>query len=170
MDKEDSQVRIIYAEHVGKQDFRDIPWQIKMDGCDSGMGCFYSAHWVLPSPAPAANAPKKVGHPPHMHQENEVIMLIGSDVNDPYDLGGTVEFCLGKDMKQYTFTRSCTIMIPAGTPHGFYKTRDIYRPFLFISIQEAARRTEKFLWEYLTPEERAGIEHPEKWVDVWPEN
>lgn len=167
MEQNEKQLRIVYAENVGKQDFRDIPWQINMDGHVSGMGNFYSAHWVLPkAPAPQGEAPKKsVGHPPHMHKENEVIMLIGTDVNDPYDLGATIHFCIGEDMKEYTFTRSCTIMIPGGTPHGFYRTEEVRRPFLFLSVQEAAKRTEKFLWEYLSEEERASIEHPEKWQD-----
>ena len=108
---------ITYAEDVPQQDFRPIPWQIRVDGCESGMQCFYSAHWCYPrkeEPGKAdAPKPSKVGHPPHLHKENEIMMLIGGDPDDPYDLGATVEFCIGKDMKKYTFTRSVTIMIPS---------------------------------------------------------
>jgi len=167
MDKKEKMPLVTFAEQVGKPDFRDIPWQIHMEGSESGMNSYYSAHWVLPTPGGKEPGKKRsVGHPPHMHKENEVIMLIGTDVEDPYDLGGTVEFCFGKDMEKHVFTRSCTIMIPGGTPHGFYHVAEVHRPFLFVSVQEASPRTEKFLWEYLTPEEIASIEHPEKWKDV----
>ena len=93
-------------------------------------------------------------------------MLIGGDPDDPYDLGATVEFCIGKDMKKYTFTRSVTIMIPGGTPHGYYKIVDCRRPFMFVQIQEAPVRTEKFLWEYLTQEQIDSIEHKDHWKDT----
>lgn len=157
---------VVYAEDVGKQDFRDIPWQINMDGSVSGMNNFYSAHWIAPKePDPEIPGKRQVGHPPHMHKENEIIMLIGADYENPYDLGGTVEFCFGKEMKKHEFTRSCTIMIPGGTPHGFFHIKEAHKPFLFVSSQEANPRTEKFLWEYLTPEELRTLEHPEKWVD-----
>ena len=167
MSQEEKVPVITFAEDVPQQDFRQIPWQINADGCDTGMQCFYSAHWNFPRKADP-NAPKKkmVGHPPHMHKENEIIMLIGGNPEDPYDLGATIEFCIGKDMKKYTFNRSVTIMIPGGTPHGYYKTVECTRPFMFISIQEAPKRTEKFLWEYLTQEEIDSIEHKEKWQDV----
>jgi len=161
---------ITYAENVPQQDFREIPWQINMNGTQSGMGCYYCAHWNFPKKAPEGGQieakPKSVGHPPHVHKENEVIMLIGMDPENPYDLGATVEMCIGEDMKKYTFTRSVTIMIPGGTPHGAYRTVECKRPFYFVSCQEAASRTEKFLWEYLTQEEIDSIEHMEKWKDV----
>ena len=161
---------ITYAEDVPQQDFRPIPWQIRVDGCESGMQCFYSAHWCYPrkeEPGKAdAPKPSKVGHPPHLHKENEIMMLIGGDPDDPYDLGATVEFCIGKDMKKYTFTRSVTVMIPGGTPHGYYKIVDCRRPFMFVQIQEAPVRTEKFLWEYLTQEQIDSIEHKDHWKDT----
>ena len=161
-------VTVVLAEDVPKQDFRDIPWQIKADNGAYGLGNFISAHWCFPKPPAPANEPpkKKVGHPPHMHKETEVIMLIGMDPEDPYDLGATVEFSFGKDMQQHTFTRSCTIIIPGGTPHGAYRVTECRRPFMFVQIQEAANRTEKFLWEYLSKEEIESIEHPEMWKDA----
>ncbi len=168
----DDKVTVVLAEDFPQQDFRQIPWQIKVDNGAYGLNNFISAHWCFPAPkAPADEAPKKkVGHPPHMHKETEIIMLIGSDPYDPYDLGATVEFSFGDDMKQHIFTRSCTIIIPGGTPHGFYRIAECRRPFMFVQIQEAAKRTEKFLWKYLTKEEIESIEHPELWVDTgWSE-
>ena len=165
----DNPVKVVFAEDVPKQDFRDIPWQIKVDKGAYGLNNFISAHWCLPTPPADKNAaPKKkgVGHPPHMHKETEIIMLIGMNPNDPYELGATVEFSFGKEMEQSVFTRSCTIIIPGGTPHGYFRITECTKPFMFIQIQEAVNRTEKFLWEYLTAEEKANIEHPEIWVDT----
>ncbi|MCR5539018.1 MAG: hypothetical protein K6F13_07070 [Lachnospiraceae bacterium] len=166
-----AELKIIYAEDVPQQDFRPIPWQIRMEAKESGMKCFYSAHWVYPKPeepegeAPA-EAPKLAIHPPHEHKENEVIMLIGGDPYDPYDLGATVEFSFGEDMKKYTFTRSVTIMIPAGMPHGFYNIAECHRPFMFVSSRESGLLSEKFRWDFLTEEEIAQVEHRDFWQDV----
>ena len=170
MDVKDLKPVITMAEDVPQQDMRPVPWQIKAEGVETGMQCYYSVHWCLPpKEKPAAEntpAKKKVGHPPHIHKENEIIMLMGSDPDNPYDLGATVEFSLGADMKQYTFTRSVTVMIPAGMPHGTFRTIECHRPFMFVQVQEAPKRTEKFLWEYLTQEEIDSIEHKEMWKDV----
>lgn len=166
---EEKEPVVILAEDVPQQDFRQIPWHVKASGADVGMQCHYSAHWnyppkeLQPEQKPGV---RKVGHPPHMHRENEIIMLIGCDPYDPYDLGATVEMCFGKNMEKRTFSRSCTIMIPGGTPHGFYNTVECHAPFLFLEIQEAPNKTEKFLWEYLTKEEMDSVEHIDFWKDV----
>jgi hypothetical protein len=36
---------------------------------------------------------------------------------------------------------------------------------MFVQVQEANPRTEKFLWEYLTPEQKASI--PERAMQFW---
>ena len=138
-------VTVVFAEDVPKQDFRDIPWQIKVDKGAYGLNNFISAHWCMPTPPPDPKAPKKkgVGHPPHMHKETDIIMLIGMEPSDPYELGATVEFSFGKEMKQSVFTRSATIIIPGGTPHGYFRITECTKPFMFIQIQEAVNRTEK---------------------------
>ena len=183
---EEKELKIIYAEDVPQQDFRPIPWQLRMEAQESGMKSFYSAHWVYPKPAegeapapraavvpeqyaapPEAPAPGKLTiHPPHEHKENEVIMLIGGDPYDPYDLGATVEFSFGEDMKKYTFTRSVTIMIPGGMPHGFYNIVECRRPFMFISSRETESLSEKFRWDQLTEEQNAQVAHRDFWKDV----
>ena len=57
----EKELKIIYAEEVPQQDFRPIPWQIRMEAGESGMKAFYSAHWVYPKPGEgAAPAPRQV--------------------------------------------------------------------------------------------------------------
>ena len=97
------------------------------------------------------------------------MFLFGSDPENPWDLGAEVKICLGPEMEEHTITRSCCLRIPGGTPHGFYNIVRCWRPWMFVEVQEANPKTEKFLWEYLTPEEKASI--PERlmkefWVDV----
>ncbi|MCF0120595.1 MAG: hypothetical protein HUJ65_03060 [Oscillospiraceae bacterium] len=154
---------IINAEDVPKQDSRDIPWMCKFDGTENGTQNFYSVHWNMPQ---KRIEEARVGHPPHMHKENEIIMLIGVDPENHGELGAEVELCIGEDMEKYVFTKTCTIIIPGGTPHGNFHVVEAKKPWIFVQIQEAASRTEKFLWEYLTDEEKATIEHPEFWQDV----
>ena len=166
---ETKQPTIVWAEDVPQQDFRPIPWHVNAHGSDIGALCHYSAHWnFTKEPEPEVEGVKKVrkvGHPPHMHKENEIIMLIGSNPEDPYDLGATIEFCFGPNMEKHVFTRSATIVIPGGTPHGFFNTIECHRPYMFIEVQEANSKTEKFLWEYLSEEELASVDRS-KWNDV----
>ena len=163
---------IIASETMEYTDFRPIPWLAKLDD-QPGFRCSYAIHWNLPFDADAApkSAPGQriVGHPPHMHKEHEIMFLLGSDPDDPSDLGAEVEICLGPEMEKHVITRSCCLRIPAGLPHGFYHINSCVRPWLFIEVQEANPKTEKFLWDYLTPEELASIPEDRMknlWVDV----
>jgi len=134
-------------------------------GNDPSTKSFYSIHWVMPTDRPKSETSKRVGHPPHMHKETEIIFLIGTDPENHTELGGTVEMCIGEDMQPFTITETCAIVIPPNTPHGNYRSH-ADRPFIFIQAQEAAPRTEKFLWNYLTQEQIDSIENIERWQDT----
>ena len=100
-------------------------------------------------------------------KENEDLtsIVIGTFITSSY-VDIVLTFKDGEKMEKHTFTRSCTIIIPGGTPHGYYRVAECTRPFMFVQIQEAANRTEKFLWDYLSPEELEAVEHKEHWQDV----
>ena len=159
---------IIYSEDMEYPKNRPIPWVAKLDN-KPVFECSYSLHWNMPfdpetKPVPPPGQ-RVVGHPPHMHKENEIIFLFGGDPENPYDLGAEVELCIGPEMERFVIDRSCCIRIPGGTPHGFYNIRRCDKPWMFVEVQEANPKTEKFLWEYLTPEEKASI--PEKQMEFW---
>lgn len=162
---------VIFSDSMEYPTNRPIPWLAKLDGKPE-FQCSYSIHWNMPFDA--ENQPKPapgqriVGHPPHMHKENEIIFLLGGDPENPYDLGAEVELCLGPEMEKHTITRSCCLHIPGGLPHGFYHINRCTRPWMFIEVQEANPKTEKFLWEYLTQEEINSIPEGLRplWVDV----
>lgn len=52
---------------------------------------------------------------PHSHEYDEVIAYVGTDPDDPYDLGGEIELWI--DGKQNIIDRSFIAFIPAGTEH-----------------------------------------------------
>ena len=64
---------------------------------------FYWVHWNNPPSASDAPRPPGAlgGHPPHIHRDAELIFLIGTDTNNPLDLGAEVEFCLGPEMEKH---------------------------------------------------------------------
>ncbi len=162
---------IIYSENQEFMPGNTVKWISNIDN-RPGFEGNYSMHWHMPFdetqvPAPPAGQ-RVVGHPPHMHKENELMFLFGSNPEDPYDLGAEVEICLGPEMQKFTITRSCCIRIPGGTPHGFFNINRCWKPWIFVQVQEGNPKTEKFLWEYLTQAEIDSI--PERlrplWVDV----
>ncbi len=157
-------ITVINSEDVPQQDFREIPWICKFDGDKYGTNNFYSVHWNMPQER--VEVTDNVGHPPHMHKENEIMMLIGMDPENPDDLGAEVQMCIGEDMEKHIFTKSCTVIIPGGTPHGNFRIVESKRPWMFVQVQEAVPRTEKFLWDYLTPEQIEAIPNKDFWKDT----
>jgi len=82
-------------------------------------GAFYmECVWVMPRPAgtvPGGATGRRVGTEPHAHDYDEVIAFIGTDNNDPYDLGAEVELWLGDE--KHIITKSSLVFIPAGLKH-----------------------------------------------------
>jgi hypothetical protein len=51
----------------------------------------------------------------HTHDSDEIIGFFGSNPQDPYDLGGEIEFWL--EDEKHILTRSCLIFVPKGMKH-----------------------------------------------------
>ncbi len=120
---------------------------------------YYSIHWN-----PASDTPYG-GHPPHIHKDAELIFLIGTDTNNPLDLGAEVEFCMGKEMEQHIITQSSVVYIPPNFIHCPYVIRKADRPWIFIQVNQGPAHTEKSFLQILPLEERAKIEH--RFTDHW---
>ena len=72
-------------------------------------GSFYvEAVWVVGS------IPRS--HPEHCHEYDEVVGFVGSNMEDPTDLGGEIDFVF--DGVKTTITKTCFIHVPAGVQHG----------------------------------------------------
>ncbi len=75
---------------------------------------------------------EKEGSPSHVHDFDEVVGFLGSDPQNPHDLGGEVEFWL--EDEKYMLTRSCLIFAPAGLRHCPLRVTRVDRPFMFLAI------------------------------------
>ena len=70
--------------------------------------------------------------PEHEHPYSELIGFYGSDPEDPYDLGGVVEFGINGEM--HRLTRSTIIFVPGGLPHSPVRVLEVNRPIFHFSV------------------------------------
>ena len=100
---------------------------------------FYQVHWLLPQDAPSHDS----GHPPHIHKDPELLFHIGSDPQNPQDLGAEVEIYLGRELERHVISRSCVIFIPPNFLHGPWRPLRTYGPWIFIQVDQGLNHTEK---------------------------
>jgi hypothetical protein len=125
---------------------------------------FYLVHWMLPGPMPVM--PKKpgepehifIGHPPHIHKDAEILFHIGTNPDDPMDLGAEVEMCMGPEMEKHVFNRTTVIYIPPNFIHAPWKPIKTTRPWIFIEVNQGLRHTEKSYRQVLPPDIREKID------------
>ena len=69
----------------------------------------------------------------HMHEKySEVVLHIGSDPNNPEDLGGEIEFNVGGE--PLVFDKTSALFVPAGVKHGPVIWKKVTRPHLQMAI------------------------------------
>ena len=107
----------------------------------------YRVHWMLPG-----GEHKGIGHPPHLHKESELLFHIGTNPDDPMDLGAEMEMHMGEEMERHMITRSSVIWIPGGLIHSPWRALKIVRPFIVIQVLQAISKTEKFALHILPKE------------------
>ena len=71
-------------------------------------------------------------HDEHVHDFDEMIGFLGSNPDDPYDLGGVIE--IGINGELHRLTKSSIIFIPAGLKHLPLSIIELHRPILHFSI------------------------------------
>jgi hypothetical protein len=69
---------------------------------------------------------------PHSHPFPEILSYFGTDVNNPSDLGGEIEFWL--EDEQYIFDKSFVVYIPAGVKHCPLRSRRMDRPMFHFTM------------------------------------
>ena len=87
-------------------------------------------------------AVKHPGHGPHIHQDAELLVALGTDMENPRDLGAKIEMCMGPEMESHIITESTMIWVPAKFVHAPFRILEVTRPFLFIQCQYAPKLTE----------------------------
>ena len=121
-------------------------------------GCFcYSVSMVMPKP------PKEWGkdewgdikHGTHQHEYAEVILHIGTNPDDPLDLGGEVEFCMGPEMEKHIISKSSVIYIPPNLEHGPWTVKRVERAFILAVIDQGPAHSEKSRPDLVSEQDRA---------------
>ena len=118
-------------------------------------GCnFYWIHWNLPRAAGRSADTSGIGHPPHIHKDAEILMLIGTNPDDPTDLGAEVELQMGPEREKHIITESTVVYIPPNLIHCPYIIKRTDRPWIFIEVNQGPVHTEKLFPQILTEQER----------------
>jgi len=68
----------------------------------------------------------------HAHDHDELIGFYGSNPDDPYDLGGVIEFSINGEA--HRLTRSTLIFVPCGTKHNPMRIVEVSRPIFHFSV------------------------------------
>lgn len=68
----------------------------------------------------------------HQHDFDEVLNFIGTDPENPHDLGAEVEVHIGGEVHVITTTTS--VFVPKGVPHCPLIHRRVDRPFLLVVV------------------------------------
>ena len=69
----------------------------------------------------------------HCHDDaDELIGFLGSDPDNPNDLGGEIEFTINGEA--HLLTKSSIIFVPAGVPHNPMRILRVDRPILHFSV------------------------------------
>ncbi len=123
---------------------------------------FYWIHWN--NPRPDSSGFVGVGHPPHIHKDAELLFLIGTDTNNPLDLGAEVELYMGPEMEKHVITKSSVVYIPPNFIHCPYIVKRTDRPWIFMEVNQGPVHTEKFFPQLLTKEQRASVDWS-RWKD-----
>ncbi len=106
-----------------------------IEGCN-----YFSIMWM------GEMSTKTLGHGPHTHPVPEMLAAIGSDPENPKDLGAEFELFMGTEMEKHIVNKSTLIYIPENTVHCPFNIIKVTRPFIFIQahygpkLVETARR------------------------------
>lgn len=117
--------------------FGKIPSMVAFTDDDIIRGSKYFSVMIM-----GPEAVRHPGHGPHIHQDPELLVALGTDMDNPRDLGATMEMCMGPEMESHVITQSTMIWIPAKFVHAPFKILEVRRPFIFIQCQYSPKLTE----------------------------
>jgi hypothetical protein len=129
-------------------------------------GCqFYMVHWIMPGRETLFEDREYAGHPPHIHKDAELLFHIGTDPDNPYDLGGEAILYLGAEMERHVITETCVIWIPPNFIHAPWRPTNTRRPWIFIEVNQGPLHTEKSFRQLLPKEAREAFDWSTRWLD-----
>jgi hypothetical protein len=96
---------------------------------------FAEAAWFWP--AMVENEVSARSTKPHVHDYDEVLGLIGTNPDAPYDLCGETEVFLGGE--RHIINKSSLIYIPAGLEHGPFRENKMTRPMIHFECRNSGK-------------------------------
>jgi hypothetical protein len=119
----------------------------------------YFIRWIQRAPLGMTGATswEQVGHGPHKHKTPEIVAHLGTNPDDPMDLGGEVEMCMGPEMEKHIITRSTLVYIPAELIHAPWIIHRVDRPWIFVTVCQEPNHTEKSYKEMVPEEQRKNL-------------
>ncbi len=120
-------VREVGVGAVGSLKGRQVPSMTYMSnalvpGCNTYIE--FSWIWDMPEPNPHIHE--------HSHEYDEIVLHIGSDPNNPEDLGGELEYVVGGE--PLVFDTTTALFVPRGVKHGPLTWKRVDRPHLEMVI------------------------------------
>jgi hypothetical protein len=110
--------------------------QILMVNDKNVKGSFHvNCAWVWPGPTPGV-------YEAHFHPHDEILGFIGTNQEDPSDLGAEAELWI--DDEKYILNKSFLVFFPKGLVHCPLKMRDVKRPLFHFDIQMSTKP--EFTW------------------------
>ncbi len=73
-------------------------------------------------------------HDPHVHPNDECLVFLGSDPDEPDYLGAEIEIQMGEEREVHVFTRPTVVVAPRGLVHCPLIVRKVEKPWLFTAI------------------------------------
>jgi hypothetical protein len=95
-----------------------------------GADNYVEAGWILAMPDPPTHIFE------HVHDYDEIVMHIGTDPNDPEDLGAEIEFVV--DGEPLTLTKTSSVFVPKGVKHGPLTWKSFSKPHLEMTVMLGA--------------------------------
>jgi len=91
-----------------------------------GANVYLEFGWIWDMPRPNPHIPE------HTHEYDEIVLHIGSDPNNPEDLGGEIEYVLGGE--PLVFDTTSALFVPKGVKHGPLTWKKVTRPHIEMAI------------------------------------
>ncbi len=109
-------------------------------------GCnVYQVFWVGGKPyGPyGTEAWGEIYHGPHQHKNPDVYMYLGTDPDNPMELGAEIEICVGPEMEKHIITRSTIVYMATNFPHFPWRILKVTRPFIIVTAFQSTSQNEK---------------------------
>jgi len=136
-----------YASNLVKKPIREIvkPYPVKgrqiptmtymSNGLVPGSNVYVELGWIWKVPEPNPQILE------HTHDYNEIVLHIGTDPDNPEELGGEVEFVVGGE--KLTIDKTSALYVPEGLKHGPLTWKRVDKPHLLMTVMIGAGTLEQ---------------------------